>query len=129
MSQYLPYSGFKWLNQKEINDFCLNFISENSSIGYILEVDLKYPSELHELYKDCPLAPEKFKISENMLSDYFFNIANENGIKIAGVTKLVPNLGYKIKYIVHYINLQLYLSLGMKLTKVHRILKFNNLTV
>ena len=41
MSQYLPYSGFKWLNQKEINDFCLNSISENSSIGYILEVDLE----------------------------------------------------------------------------------------
>ena len=47
MSQYLPYSGFKWLNQKEISDFCLNSISENSSIGYILEVDLEYPSELH----------------------------------------------------------------------------------
>ena len=72
MSQYLPYSGFKWLHQKEINDFCLNFISENSSIGYILEADLKYSSELHELHKDCPLAPEKFKTSENMLSDYFF---------------------------------------------------------
>ena len=40
MGQYLPYSGFKWLNQKEISDFCLNSISENSSIGYISEVDL-----------------------------------------------------------------------------------------
>ena len=47
MSQYLPYSGFKWLNKKEISDFCLNSISENSFIGYILEVDIKYPSELH----------------------------------------------------------------------------------
>ena len=35
MSQYLPYSGFKWLNQKEISDFCLDFVSENSSIVYI----------------------------------------------------------------------------------------------
>ena len=40
MSQYLPYSGFKWLDQKEISDFCWNSISENSPIGYILEVDL-----------------------------------------------------------------------------------------
>ena len=49
MSQYLPYSGFKWLNQKEISDFCLNSIIEDSSIGYILEIDLEYPSELHDL--------------------------------------------------------------------------------
>ena len=36
MSQYLPYSGFKWLNQKEISDFCLNSVRENSSISYKL---------------------------------------------------------------------------------------------
>ena len=41
MSQYLPYSGFRWLGKKEISDFCLNSISENSSISYILEVDLE----------------------------------------------------------------------------------------
>ena len=124
MSQYLPYSGFKWLNQKEISDFCLNSVSENSSIGYILEVDLEYPSELHELHNDYPLVPEKFEISQNMLSNYCSNIANEYGIKIGGVNKLVPNLGNKSKYVVHYRNLHLYLSLGMKRTKVHRILKF-----
>ena len=59
-----------------------------------------------------------------MLSDYCCNIANEYGIKIGGYNKLVPNLGNKSKYVVHYKNIQLYLSLGMKLTKVHRILKF-----
>ena len=67
MSQYLPYSRFKWLNQKEISDFYLNSIIENSSVGYILEVNFKYPSELHELHNDYPLAPEKLKISQNML--------------------------------------------------------------
>ena len=101
MSQYLLYSGFKWLNQKEISDFCLNSISENSSIGYILEVDLEYPSELHELLNDYLLAPEKLEISQNMLSNYCFSIANEYGIKVGGVIKLVPNLGNKTKYFVH----------------------------
>ena len=124
MSQYLPYSGFKWLNQKEISDFCLDSISENSSIGYILKVYLEYSSELHDLHNDYPLGPEKLEISQNMLSKYCFDIANKYGIKIGGANKLVPNLGNKSKYVVHYRNLQLYLSLGIKLTKVLRILKF-----
>ena len=127
MSQYLPYSGFKWLNQKEIDNFCLNsveynFIEENSSDAYILEVDLEYPDELHELHNNYHLSPEKIEISQNMLSNYCSNIANEHGIKTGGVNKLAPHLGNKSKYVLHYRNLQLYLSLGMKLTKVHRIL-------
>ena len=51
-------------------------------------------------------------------------MANEYGIPIVCGNKLVPNLGNKAKYVVHYKNLQLYLSLRMKLTKVHRSLKF-----
>ena len=45
MSEYLPYGGFKWL--KSVDNFDVNPISENGSIGYILEVDLEYPDELH----------------------------------------------------------------------------------
>ena len=69
-SQYLPYSGFKWLNQKEIDKFCLNSIGENSSDGYILEADIKYPDELQKMHNDYPLAPEKLEIAHNMLSKY-----------------------------------------------------------
>ena len=97
MIQYLPYRGFKWLNQKEISDFCLNSVSENSSIGYTLEVDLEYPIELHDLHNDYPLAPKKLEITQKVLSKHCFNIANEYGIKIGGVNKLVPNLGNKSK--------------------------------
>ena len=114
----------KWLNKKDINRFDVDSIGGNSSIGYILEVDLNYYDKLHELHNDYPLAPEKLEISQNMLSKYFSNIANEYRIKTGGINKLVPNLGGKSKYAVHYKNLQLYLSLGMKLTKVHRIPKF-----
>ena len=87
-------------------------------------MDLEYPSELHELHNDYPLAPEKLEISQNILSKYCFNNANEHRIKIGGVNKLVPNLRNKSKYVVHYRNVHLYLSLGIKLSKVHRILKF-----
>ena len=59
------------------------------------------------------------------MSSYCRNIANYYGMNISNVNKLVQNLGNKSKYVILYRNLQLYLSLGMKLTKLHRILKFN----
>ena len=77
------------------SDFCLNSISENSSIAYILEVDLEYPSELHKLHNDYLLGPEKRETSQDMLSKFCFNIASKYRIKIGGVNKLVPNLGSK----------------------------------
>ena len=76
---------------------------------------------MHELHSDYPLAPEKREISHNMLSNCFSNIANKYDIKIGGVNKLVSNLDNKDKYVLHYRNLQLYLSLGIKSVKVHRI--------
>ena len=68
MSEYLPYGGFKWL--KNIDKFDIMSISDKSPIGYILEVDLEYPDELHNFQNDLPLAPEKFTVSNNMLSKY-----------------------------------------------------------
>ena len=90
----LPYSGFKCLNREEINSFDVNSIGENSPIGYILEVGLKYSDELHELHNDYPLASEKLEIS-HMLSNYFNNIASKYGRKTCSDNKLVPNLGNK----------------------------------
>ena len=104
--------------------FDVNAINENNSHGYILEVDLEYPDILHELHNDYPIAPEKLEISHDVLSKYCSNIANKLDIKDGGVNELVLNLGNKSKYVLHYKNLQPYLSLQMKLTEVHRMLKF-----
>ena len=42
-------------------------INEKSDVGYFLEVDLKYPDELHELHNDYPLAAEKLAVTNDML--------------------------------------------------------------
>ena len=122
LSSYLPYGGFKWL--KNVDGFDLNSISEKSPIGYFLEVDLEYLDELHELHNDYPLAPEKLAVSSDMLSKYCKKIADKYEIKVGDIKKLILNLGSKTNYVVHYRNLQLYLSLRMKPTKIHRVLKF-----
>ena len=54
-----------------------------------------------------------------MLSKYCKQIADKYKVKVGDVKKLIPNLGNKIKYVLYYKNLQLYLSLGMKLIKIH----------
>ena len=105
MNQPLPYGEFDWLSEKEVSRFDLDSISENSSIGYFLEVDLEYPRELHDYHNDYPLAPGKLAISSDMLSKYCSGIANKYGIKSGGVKKLVPNLRNESKYVVHYKNL------------------------
>ena len=76
------------------------------------------------MHNDYQSAPEKLETSKDMLSKYCFNTANKFGIKVGGVNKLVPNLRNNKVYVVHYRNLQLYLSLGMKLIKIYKILRF-----
>ena len=76
------------------------------------------------MHNDYPLALEELAVSYDVLSDYCKKIADEYGIKVGDVKKLIPNLNNKTNYIVHYRNLQLYLSLGMKLAKIHKAVKF-----
>ena len=89
-------------------------INEKSPIRYLLEVHLEYSDKLHELHNDYPLAPEKYAVSSDMLSKYCKKSADKYEIKVGDVKKLIPNLGNKTNYVVHYRNLQLYLSLGMR---------------
>ena len=125
MSQYLPFGGFKWMSQKQIDKIDLAKYNENSIKGLILEVDLEYPKELHDRHNDYPIGAEKVKVSDNMLSDYCKKIASKFNISTGLVHKLIPNLNNKEKYVLHYRNLQLYIELGLKLRNIHRVLEFN----
>ena len=125
MSQYLPTGNFKWMTDKEIKRIDLGKYKADGKKGLILEVDLEYPQELHDLHNDYPLAPEKTKVSSGMLSEYCKKIADKYKISIGLVNKLIPTLRDKEGYVLHYRNLQLYLDLGLKIKKVHRVLKFD----
>ena len=64
------------------------------------------------------------EVTDEMLSPYCRQLKEDLGLKEPSIAKLVPNLRDKTRYNLHYRNLKLYLDLGMKLTKVHRILSF-----
>ena len=96
MSKQLPTSGFEWMTDDELDD--------RKHLNFILEVDLEHPEELHNLHSDCPLTSEC--------------------VKIGNVEKLIPNLNNKTNYVVHLENLKLYESLGLKITKIHRGIQF-----
>ena len=106
MSQKLPVHSFKWMSNKEIENIFNNQIVQVwERTPCILEVDLIYPEELHDLHNDYPLCPERVECDK-------------------GVKKLIPNLRNKNNYVVHYKTLMQCLRLGMKLKKIHRGIKF-----
>ena len=65
MSQYLPTAKLKWIQQRDIEQIDPAKYKNNSK-----QVDLEYPKELHDLHNDYPLAAEKIKATEDMLSKY-----------------------------------------------------------
>lgn len=128
MNDYLPTNDFKWLTKQQIEKIDWSKMKENSNVGYILEVDLKYPKKLHDLHRDYPLAPEKCKIKNDELGKYQTSILEEMknfGYRRTPTEKLLLTLRDKKKYVIHYRNLDLYLNLGMDIGKIHRVLSFN----
>ena len=106
MSMKLPTHGFKWLTGGEMEKLFNNRVIQVwEKTPCILEVDLVYPEPLHDLHNDYPFCPEKVECKNK-------------------VEKLIPNLRDKIKYVIHYKNLIQCLKAGMKLTKIHRGIKF-----
>ena len=126
MSESMPTGGFKWMTRREISEFDLAQVGPDDDEGYILEVDLEYPAHLHDLHNDYPLAPESLPVTSDILSPYCTELLATLGKSAPPKTqKLIPNLHSKKKYVVHSQNLQFYVEMGMKVRKIHRILKFN----
>ena len=108
MSQKLPVTNFKWIEKDDISKFDENFIKiydENSDKGYIFEVDVKYPEKIRMLHSDLAFLPERMKINK--------------------CTKLTCTIQNKENYVIHIRALKQAVNHGLKLTKVHRIIQFD----
>ena len=103
MSEYLPYGGFKWVkvNNKVVNRM-LNK-KDDSLHGYFLQVDLECPKKLHDKHNNLPMAPEKIKVTEEMLSPIQLEMKNKYDIKEGTTNKLIPNLTPKKNYVVIFL--------------------------
>src|SRR5207245_7751087 len=87
MSESLPTGEFKFLSEGEINKLNFEDVHDDDPYGYILEVELDYPSELHDLHNDYPLAPESISVEEEMHSPYCIELLATLGKKAAPKTK------------------------------------------
>ncbi|GET60563.1 uncharacterized protein LOC110249295 [Rhizophagus irregularis DAOM 181602=DAOM 197198] len=129
MLQYLPTGNFHWI--KEENELSniqrqieSNEIPDDSSEGYILKVKLEYPQAFHSQHTDYPLAPERMKVKKEWLSKKQQEIIARSGQRYTPTDKLIPNLFDKDEYVVHYRNLQYYVSQGLVIKKVYEAIKF-----
>ena len=106
MSEKLPIHSFKWLSSGEMEKLFNNQVVQIwEKTPCILEVDLEYPENLHDLHNDYPFCPERVECKNR-------------------VEKFIPNLRDKTKYVIHYKNLIQCLKAGLKLKKIHRGIKF-----
>jgi hypothetical protein len=127
MIQPLPLKNFQRLNIEEIQNIDWYKTDKFSSTGYIVECDLEYPENIHEFHSDLPLCPQSLKIKDKHLSEFqkkLLSSMKQHGISRISTKKLILSLHDKKKYVTHYQNLKLYLNLGLKLRKVHRVLEF-----
>ena len=106
MSQKFPVDGFKWKKDMlKFNEDCIKHYDEDSDKGYMLEVYVEYPENLHDLHSDLPFLPERMKLNKR--------------------SKLGCNLHDKNDYIAHIRSLNQALNHGLILRKVHRVIQFN----
>ena len=117
ISEPLPEREFAFLFPEQVENFDFMSVSDDRLMGFIFEVDVDYPYESYDSYRDYPLCCEATSVQLEELSPYTRFLAEKLKINPTGCHKLIGNLKHKKRYAVHYRNLKLYVSLGMKVTK------------
>ncbi|XP_054270714.1 uncharacterized protein LOC128991659 [Macrosteles quadrilineatus] len=123
MSELLPHSEFEWLSRQECDDLDIGRIPTDGEYGYVLEVDLEYPRDpaLHDRHRDLPFCPEICKAPINQLPYSLEEIINSGAGKSK---KLMATLMDKREYVIHYRYLQQAIENGLRVTRIHRVIRF-----
>ena len=129
MCKPLPTGNFRWIELEDLDSRfgdaqSIQAYPSDSDSGVFIEVDLDYPEHLHEAHNDLPLAPEKITVTKDHVSPFQSQMADALGLHLGG-EKLVTQLTPKRNLVLHIKNCQQYLSLGLELVKVHRVLEFD----
>jgi uncharacterized protein YeeX (DUF496 family) len=127
MAKKLPISHFKWVSKDKIEKIEAGLkngkrMNTETDVGCLLMVDLEYPKEIQKDHLDLPLAPEQLNIKGKWLSRNQRNYYGKSYIN--SIPKLCTTFFDKKKYVCYLENLQYYLDHGMKLKKIHKIIKF-----
>ena len=126
MSEPLPKSDFRWLDEDEIRDIDWRNQTDDQYKGYFVECDLDYPDHLHDAHSDFPLAPERLVMQVDEMSEEQREMLNHYEMKTGfKQAKLIPNLLNKRNYMCHYRTLKFYLEHGMILRKIHSVIEFS----
>ena len=123
-SYSLPLNDFKWADDSvDIPELLLT--EEDSEWGYLEEVDIEFPDKLHDYFKDYPPAPSKEIVQITDLSTDQEEMMGNLGItSLPKMPKPIQSLQKTSGYVLHYLTLQLYIQLGVKVTHLHRMLQF-----
>ena len=130
LRRLLPTSHFHWVTEAEIATLDWKTINTEGETGYTLKVDLNYPLAIHDLTQDFPLAPETGIVTEDMFTPFMrqqwarrCEFRNGNA-RYKPEKKLLMSCRDKTEYVVHFKLLKFYLMMGMRITKIHRVIKF-----
>jgi hypothetical protein len=118
MSSYLPQKDFKWNEEIWCDEKVLE-VKSDAATGYIFEVDLNYPKMLHDLHNGYALGSENINIQNDMLNDW-----QKVGRTNSKIENLTTSFHDKIKYVVNYRLLQLFIKQGLVVTKFHRVVQY-----
>ena len=122
MLQYpLPLKNFEQVENVTLADI---MEADEGEIGYILEVDLEYPEDLHDKHADFPLIPNREGIDPLELGSFQTEIRNTLKLPAPQNSKLRQTFHPKQNYVVHYRNLKFFVHNGIKVTKIHQVVKF-----